>query len=365
MKYIKLKYMKPNFYFSLLLSSLSVFYTKANNLPPFFITHPINATPAFLHGDHDTASNSIKRDRNTKKATFISTISEEWELFGGPSIDKIDRSRPILTGKGTGEFPLNIPSNQRFYFELVSSHVEMFLAERYLPMEGGFNFRDLGGYHTNDGHTVQWGKLFRSDDLSNLTKNDLDYLSSIPLVDILDFRSLQEKEVAPDNLPRTVKNSIHLPITPGNLTDLTKLKGSEVDAVMMNINKSIVTDPKSIKQYREMFDLLQNPTENTPLLFHCTAGKDRTGMAAALILYALGVNQQLIFEDYLLSNKHIEEKFAPIIQERPELKNLFIVKKEFLQAGIDAIIEENESIENFLVKQLNVNITKFRQTYLE
>jgi len=156
-----------------------------------------------------------------------------------------------------------------------------------------------------------------------------------------------------------------LPITPGNLTDLTKLKGSEVDAVMMNINKSIVTDPKSIKQYREMFDLLQNPTENTPLLFHCTAGKDRTGMAAALILYALGVNQQLIFEDYLLSNKHIEEKFAPIIQERPELKNLFIVKKEFLQAGIDAIIEENESIENFLVKQLNVNITKFRQTYLE
>jgi len=109
---------------------------------------------------------------------------------------------------------------------------------------------------------------------------------------------------------------------------------------------------------------LQNPDGNVPLLFHCTAGKDRTGMSAALILYALGADDKLVMDDYLLSNKYIEAKFAKEIKAYPNLLGLFSVKKEYLQAGLDAIKKNDENVENFLTKKLHVDIKKIRSLYL-
>lgn len=356
--------MKTKIPLLLLITSVSSICTYGTNDYSKPTVQQANSQQIALKNKTLMTTSSIQRDKNTKKATFISTLTDKWSLYAGPSIDQIDRSKPLLTGKGSGTFLLDIPTDQRYYFELRQDNRSLILSDKHLPMEGGFNFRDLGGYKTKDNQIVKWGKIFRSDDLANLTATDLTYLSSIPLHDVLDFRSPDEIKAGPDKRPQSLQNYIQLSITPGNLTDLTTLNASQIDEVMKNINREIISDPASIKQYREMFALLQNPSENTPLLYHCTAGKDRTGMATALILFALGVDQQVVFEDYLLSNQYIKEKFADYIKEKPELESLFSVKREFLQAGLDKIVEENGSIENFLTQKLEVDLVAFKQLYL-
>ena len=101
-----------------------------------------------------------------------------------------------------------------------------------------------------------------------------------------------------------------------------------------------------------------------PLLFHCSAGKDRTGTAAALILYALGVDEAIIMEDYLASNHYLGDKYAKELEQNPGLKPVLTVKREFLQAAIDRIKQDHGSVENFLVKVLHVDIPKFKARYL-
>ena len=192
------------------------------------------------------------------------------------------------------------------------------------------------------------------------------YLSNIPLVSIVDFRSKEEIERGPDKVPASVKEDYALSISPGNLlaaASLDKLTVQQADSAMKDINRLLVTDVESIKQYKTMFDLLQN-NDNVPLMFHCSAGKDRTGMGAALILSALGVGEDIIFANYMESNKYLADKYAKYIAEKPQLKPLFEVKPEFLKAGLDQIKKDHGSVENYLANVLMVDISKMRDIYL-
>lgn len=308
----------------------------------------------------------IRRDKNTKAAYLDIQTAGDWTLYAGPSVDEIDFSNPILNGHDSGSFKLNVPDSIRSYFQLITQDGKAILAERHLPMAGGYNFRDLGGIKNSEGRYVKWGKIFRSDDLSHLTPEDLRYLSSIPLISVVDFRSEQEINVAPDKVPATTHKDYAYSITPGNLTqatDLVKLKSLNMDSLMMEMNVLLVSDSTSIKRYKDFFELLQDSNE-VPLLFHCSAGKDRTGMGAALILYALGVDDNTILQDYLLSNTYLEEKYVGYVKQYPQIAPLFQVKPEFLQAGINTIKEKYGSVENYFTDVLNVDINKFREMYL-
>lgn len=311
---------------------------------------------------------TISRDKETKKTTFESALEDEWQLYAGTSPDVIDFSKPLLTGKGTGSFSLNVPVDKRTYFELVTKEGSAALAERHLPMAGGFNFRDLGGYKTKEEKYVKWGKIIRSDDLATLTDADLTYLSSLPLLSDVDYRSKEEIAAGKDKRPSSLKNYLEYNISPGNTNAMmAKMKtatNAEIDAEMMKMNVFFVTNDSAIDQFKKMFERLQNPDGNVPLLYHCTAGKDRTGMSSALILYALGADDKLVMDDYLLSNKYIEAKFAKEIKAYPNLLGLFSVKKEYLQAGLDAINKNYGNVDNFLTKKLNVDIKKMRELYL-
>ena len=228
-------------------------------------------------------------------------------------------------------------------------------------MQGGFNFRDLEDTEQRI-IVISNGKIFRSDDLGTLTDADLDYLLH-SIDQCLDFRSPAEIQEAPTT-PASLANDFQYSITPGNLTNLMDLDSTKIDEAMIAMNELLVSDTASVHQYQKMFALLQDPSANTPLLYHCTAGEDRTGMATALILFALGMDEKDIMDDYLLSNKYIEAKFERYIKARPDLISLFSVKKEFLQAGIDRIKKDNGSVEDFLTKKLMVDIPKFRELYL-
>ncbi|NDV56968.1 tyrosine-protein phosphatase [Bacteroides sp. 519] len=326
-----------------------------------------NSPKAVYEGDDISGFAEITRDKQTKAAKITISKAEEWKLYAGLSVDEIDLSAPVLWGNEKGTFHIDAPDSVRSYFLLQTNKGKAIVAERHLPMTGGYNFRDLGGIKNKEGRYTKWGKIFRSDDLNMLTDADLQYLSSIPIVSIVDFRSEAEMQSAPDKLPASTIKSYPYSINPGNLStaagELSDLLHMNMDTVMMQINAMMITEDAGILRFKDFFALLQDE-RNVPLMFHCSAGKDRTGMAAALVLSALGVSEERIMEDYLLSNQYIVDKYAKYVERHPQLKSLFQVKAEFIGAGLQRIKEEYGSIEDFLTNVLNVDIDKFRDMYL-
>lgn len=309
---------------------------------------------------------SIIRNKETKAAELQIETVGKWTLYAGNSVDSIDFSKPLIEGEGSGTFALNVSDSIRSYFQLVTSEGKAILAERHLPMTGGYNYRDLGGFKTTDGKFVKWGKIFRSDDLNHLTDQDLEYLSSVPLTSIVDFRSAEEMKQAPDKIPSSVKYNYPYSITPGDLMAALNFESAtpeQMNDMMKQLNVLLVADTASIKVYKDFFTLLQEDKE-LPLMFHCSAGKDRTGMGTALILFALGVDENLIIEDYLASNTYLGDKYASLLKERPTLEPVFVVKKEYIEAGFDKIKKDHGSIDNYLTNVLGVDIPKFREKYL-
>jgi len=324
-----------------------------------------NVQKAEYTGEDLTGKVEILRNKQTKAATIRIDIPGEWEIYAGPSVEEIDFSAPVAKGNTTGVFELNVPNDIRSYFQVVTRAGKAILAERHLPMTDGYNFRDLGGYRTIDGRYVKWGKILRSDDLHKLTPEDLTYLGSVPLVSVVDFRSEQEMSDAPDKLPTTA-TGYACSIDPGNLmaamgSDL-KLPGM-ADSLMREMNRLMVTDPAAIAQYITLFELLQSE-KDVPLMFHCSAGKDRTGLGAALILTALGVDEETIMQDYLLSNIYLEEKYSQYIAENSDMKALFTVQPQYIGAAFEQIRKDHGSIENYLTNVLQVDIEKMREMYL-
>lgn len=308
----------------------------------------------------------IYRDKSSKIASLDINTTEEWSVFAGFSVETIDMTNPILSGDGAGVFELPVDLRRRSYFRLRIGVKEILLAERILPMTGAFNFRDLGGIKLADDRKVKWGKLFRAAELTNLTREDVEYLESISISSVIDFRAENEIKRAPDKLPKNARFKYPLAITPGALrTDGEQSRGmASFSHQMKQMNRLYVSDPACVRAYRIMFTIIQNNL-SAPLIFHCSAGKDRTGMAAALILFALGATEETVLEDYMLSKRHIGDKYTAMAEKYPRTAPIFTVKRSYLESGIEQMKTEYGSIENFLTQVLKVDIPRLRRIYLQ
>jgi protein-tyrosine phosphatase len=241
--------------------------------------------------------------------------------------------------------------------------------KRILPIESAYNFRDLGGYQGIDGRKVKWNTVIRASDFPGLSDSDIIYLDNIPLVSVIDFRSEKEVTLHPDRLPDSVRNIYNFSIDAGNLMPRFKsLLHEDHDTIlekavqiMANLYRELITTHSN--QYRDFFKILQEG--DGPLLFHCTAGKDRTGVAAALFLSALGVDRDVIYDDYLLTNSVLKGKYDYLKDYGPVVSLFTTVRKEFLEAAFDEIEKEYGSVENYLEKELNVDLNHLRNLYLE
>lgn len=235
--------------------------------------------------------------------------------------------------------------------------------KQLLPLEGAYNVRDLGGYQTEDGKRVKWHKVIRSGDLNHLTEKDLDYLSGLGIVTYIDFRDTPEIKSTPDKFPATLRNHFEMSISPGNMNSLEEdIENMDLNAYMIDMNRLLARDFQDV--YADFFRVLMDE-ENIPLLFHCTAGKDRTGFGAALFLSSLGVDRETIMQDYLLSAKYVAEKYAAIVESHPYFAPALTVKPEYLQGAIDVIDQEFGGMENYLVNHLGVDLKKMREIYTE
>lgn len=187
--------------------------------------------------------------------------------------------------------------------------------QRMLPLARGVNIREMGGYPTVDGRTTRWQKLIRSGNMGQLTPKDLDFLAEYGLRYDIDLRSESETWFYQDRYPVQTKY-INLSLYPFERTLFEnlgvvaghQLRYGELDIVDQTYAQ-MMTDPHPRAQFRQMFDyLLENDQPDQSVLFHCAAGKDRTGAAAFLILSALGVKEEAILQDYLLTNLVFQNK---------------------------------------------------------
>lgn len=315
----------------------------------------------------------ILRDRTSKKASLeielgpgaspASALGPAWELFSGARPESIDYSAPVLRGRGPGSFAAPADPARRVYYALraegFTGSQGIILAESRLPMRGGYNFRDLGGLRTPEGHSLVWGKVFRSDGLDELCDEDLEYLASIPVTTVLDFRTESERNRALDRLPPGLKQCLHWPIFPGSLSyaDFANAETpAESRAVMCRMYELFVSEEPILEHYRNFFRLLEDEG-NLPLFFHCSAGKDRTGLAAALFLFALGVEREAIMRDYLVSAEYLEGKYPPG-------QDFYSVRPEYLEAALAVMERRSGTVENFLAEVLGVDLAKLRERYL-
>lgn len=241
-----------------------------------------------------------------------------------------------------------------------------------IPLEGQSNFRDVGGYNTQDGKIVKTGLLFRSGDLSRLTTKDLSSLNTLGLVEIVDFRTAEESKQAPDRIPASVKAYESIPVSAGELNMDSLIEGAKnhpdrLKKFLIEANQKFVDDSKP--QFEEFFRILQ--AAKGPLVFHCTAGKDRTGFATALFYEAMGVHRDIIVDDYMASSQFLrplQQSARHFAKEKGidpvAFDPLLTVKPEYIEAAFDLIDKRYGGVEAYLKSELKVDVTKLRAKYL-
>ena len=247
-------------------------------------------------------------------------------------------------------------------------------AVRHVPLKGAVNFRDLGGYTTGDGHHVKWKVLYRSADISRLTPDDLDTLRARHIVYDVDLRGVAESAQAPDKVNAGTDYILCPAGSDSTNTMFQHLAGMQQggDSLMLVFYKNTTY---LTPRYKPFFGKLMAMPEGDALVFHCTAGKDRTGIAAALLLYALGVPYETIRRDYEATNYYrAAENEATIGRitamhiSEPVARALFSAKGDYLDATFDAIRAQYGSVERYLTEQLGLNEEKLailRTKYLE
>lgn len=241
------------------------------------------------------------------------------------------------------------------------------MSESEFRLEGAPNFRDLGGYATADGRKVRYGRMFRSDGLHALTEQDFDDLSRLGLRLVCDLRSEHERRKKPTVwpqrfVPQTVLMEVNADLRANNAGLLQILRQSpspEGAAEMMASVYRLV--PGMLAQYvATLFSALASE-QQMPLVFHCSAGKDRTGILSAIILLALGVPRAAVLEDYLKTARyqnrsklqlHLDEFLGPIFapaKPPQEVVSILIgVESRYLEDALAAMGESDGRIDDYL-----------------
>ena len=233
-----------------------------------------------------------------------------------------------------------------------------------MPLEGALNFRDLGGYAARDGRTVQWGRVFRSDALHTLTAADLEVIAALGLRSVFDLRWPYEREEQPTGIPASNGHrSVHLMLA----DDPDRLAGKGLLDQILDGTLPEADDDYVISIYQEvlgngaaMFGTMLTHLADEdwlPAVFHCAAGKDRTGIGAALLLSVLGVDDETILDDYELtniyrSNRRIEE-LRPAIEaagvDVEKVRPFLSARRPVLAGTLRHLHDDHGGIERYLL----------------
>ncbi len=258
--------------------------------------------------------------------------------------------------------------------------------DRLLPLEGGSNFRDLGGYKTEDNKYVKRGMLFRSGAMTTLSETDQAYLQRFGFQSVLDLRSDEELELFPNQWAKNAElDYLRHDYSFRNLAANFSQSSGEIPSMEV----FYTAFPQFLKpQLKIYFDSLLN--RDVPMVVNCSAGQDRTGFASAMVLSALGVPRDTVIRDYLLSTEFRRPKneFGDVNLEEAAKTNSFAAMMmqykdkagdepgplytedgtPFIVFALNAIDDQYGGVENYLASEIGVDkkdLKKLRKYYLE
>lgn len=258
-------------------------------------------------------------------------------------------------------------------------------AHRLLNFEGIANFRDLGGYANDQGQQVKWGVLYRSGTFAHSSRADLQALQQLQLATLIDFRSSGEKEEEPNQLPDPAGFTVvEIPTLDegnkalvGEVMDRVEsgdFTGFDPDQFMLQANRQFATE--FTPQFRQFIHTVLDAA-GKPVVWHCSAGKDRTGFASAILLRVLGVPQDVVMRDYMESKQHaLEARRNQLLLLRlfkgeeaaDKLAVMMGVEEAWLRAAFAEIDAQWGSFDNYVREGLQLgdgDIAQLRSQLLE
>ena len=290
-------------------------------------------------------------------------------IYSSQSDSDISAFTPIKTSNITDQVTVINPSSpdiREFYILKTTSAYSGIIANRIIEMSNIKNFRDMGGYFTRTDQQMKWGKIFRSGDLSSATLYDQERIRRLNIRTIIDFRSDRTAKRYPILVHPNIRK-ISLPITPlddekiNEMMDNEHLTRSDAIRDVQDSYIGIIENYKSV--FAEMFNILTDEN-NYPVLLSGSLGKDRVGLASFFILYAVGIPQNVIIDDYLLSRQTVDiSKIAQNVKTKPEyfqeaVTALMSVNPAYINYSIDYINQKYGSIDNYLEKELKLTSGK-------
>lgn len=293
---------------------------------------------------------------------FQFSTNDTFTVYQGETLETIDWNKPVRTVSQSSVVLKNYNFAKRFFFGFKNTKGERFIAsERLIPMENASNFRDLGGIPTKDGRIVKWGKIYRSGKLNKLDSKDLGYFNTLGINTVVDFRDDIEVEKDKTRFPTNREvNRVRTPIgdRSGNMQAELRKQIKSADQNTFDSEEFVANVMREFidsfaYQYQPFLDIVADDNQ-APVLYHCSAGKDRTGLGTAIILGMLGVEREVILGDFMMSNyyrnKDINKTLrkTSLVAKQRVTQPLVEVKESYLKSAFEAIDNKYGSMEKFL-----------------
>lgn len=304
-------------------------------------------------------------------------------VYAGTDAAVSDRTKPVGQGDTTGSIRVSgLAPGKRWFFALVPDRgAPLVIADRGLHLKTIPNLRDIGGYRTTDGRWVKMGMIYRSDQLDRLSDSDLGAMGDLGLALVADLRTASERSREPDRLPAGAEHLV-LDVAAdshglgGDMRQaMTLINSGKGAAMLTEANREFVSLNSARTAYRALLGRI-GAEDAGPTLYHCTAGKDRTGWATAVILTILGVPRETVMADYLASNDYLRAKNEAILAAAgsastpiacEHLEPVLGVRAAYIEAGFAEVDKRYGSFDRYVREGLGLDdaaIDRLRATLL-